>query len=179
MASTSPMTHRIDRPPAGRYRLDPGRCQLGFRTGYLFGLVTVTGTMQVSSGESLIEDPEVPQAHVTARIDASSFATGNHRRDDHVRSATFLHAEAYPQLTYRAGALNQVQGRWTLTGELTVRDVTSPVPLTIESVQATSRDLRVHATGRIDRYAFGVKAAGGGMIARFLDLDLYITAKPR
>lgn len=176
MTTTSPMTQRLDLPAGGRYRLDPDRCELAFRTRHLFGLAVVAGTMQVTSGEILL-DRTLPRASVTATISASSFNTGNRHRDGDVRSAKFLHADAYPELTFQAQALDQAHGRWMLTGELTVRNVRQPVTLAIESVKRTDDGFQARATTRIDRYAFGVTAARG-MAGRFLELSITVTAAP-
>lgn len=172
----SSMTQRANVPAAGRYRLDPGRSSVGFRTRHLFGLATVSGTMRVAAGE-IVVDPEAPQASVTASVAAASFSTDNDRRDRDVRSAKFLHAEKYPYVTFRAGTLSQAQGRWVLSGELTVRDVSSPVRLAIESVEPAGKGFRALATTRIDRFAFGLTAARG-MAARFLDIELTAIAEP-
>jgi polyisoprenoid-binding protein YceI len=64
-----------------------------------------------------------------------------------------------------------------LAGELTVRDVTSPVTLAIASVELAGADFQARATARIDRYAFGVTAAKG-MAARYLDITLTASATP-
>lgn len=103
---------------------------------HLFGLATVTGTIQVTSGEILI-DLATAKTAVTATMSAASFSSGNARRDRDVRSAKFLHVEAHPELTFRAGNLTQAQGHWTLAGELTVRATIRPVTLTLESLQTT------------------------------------------
>ena len=122
-------------------------------------------------------DPAVPRAMVTATVNAASFSTGNRARDRDIRSAKFLHAEQYPHITFRAGTLSQAQGRWILAGELQVREVSRPLMLAIESVQAAGDGFRARATARIDRYAFGLTAAKG-MAARYLDIDLAVAAEP-
>ncbi len=147
-----------------------------FRTRHLFGLGTVTGTMAITAGQISI-NPAALHATVTATISAASFSSGNHARDRDVRSPRFLHADQYPDITFRAGALGYDQGRWMLAGELTVRGVSKPVTLAIESVEETGPGFRAHATTRIDRYAFGVTAAKG-MAARYLDIDLTAAAEP-
>lgn len=122
-------------------------------------------------------DPAAGQASATVALSTASFDTGNPSRDRTVRSGRFLDASQYPHITYRAGTLTQAGGRWMLSGELTVRQVSSPVTLTIESVEPAQAGFRVRATARIDRYALGVTAARG-MAARHLDLDLAVTAEP-
>ena len=64
-----------------------------------------------------------------------------------------------------------------LTGELTVRDVSQPVTLAIESVEAADRGFRARATTRIDRYAFGLTRLKG-MGGRFFDIELVVAADP-
>lgn len=173
MTDVSNMAGRIEVPAAGRYRLDPSRCSVTLHTR-LFGIQPVAGTMRVGTGEVVV-DPAIPQASVAATVNAASFHTGNGRRDDDVRSARFLDAQKYPEFTFRADTLRQAQGRWMLTGELTVRDVSQPVTLAIESVEVAGRGLRARATTRIDRCAFGVtrlKGIGG----RFFDIELVVAA---
>lgn len=170
-----PAARPAEVPAAGRYRLDPGRSSVAFRTRHLFGLAAVAGTVRVASGEITI-DPGVPRASVTATLSASSFATGNRARDRDVRSARFLDTERHPDITFTAGTLHQAGGRWTLAGELTVREVSRPVTLVVESAEAAGAGFRVRATTRIDRYAFGLTAAKG-MAARYLGIELTVAAE--
>jgi polyisoprenoid-binding protein YceI len=175
MTDTHSRTRRIDIPAAGRYTLDPVRSSLTLRTR-LFRLHSLTAAMYITGGQIDV-DPAVPQATVTVTISAASFSTDNPRRDNDIRSPRFLHAGKYPEIGYRAGTLSQDHGRWTLTGELTVRDVTRPVTLEIDSVQQTGRGFRAYATTRIDRAAFGLTTAKW-MGGRIFDIELTTAADP-
>jgi polyisoprenoid-binding protein YceI len=132
--------------------------------------------MTVASGEIAL-DPAVPQAAVTAAVSAASFTTGSRARDRDVRSARFLDTGQYPDITFRGRNLTRDDGCWLLDGHLTVRDVTRPVTLTIESVEPAGAGFRARATTRIDRYAYGLTAAKG-MAARYLSITLSVTAQP-
>jgi polyisoprenoid-binding protein YceI len=176
MTNTDASVRRVHIPTAGTYRLDPDRSTIAFRTRHLFGLAGVSGTMQVAAGE-IVVDPAAPEATVAVTMNAASFSTGNVRRDGDVRAAKFLNVVEYPEVTFRAGMLTQTHGRWTLTGELTVRGAGRPATLEIESVETIGRGFGVRATTRIDRYAFGLTAAKG-MAGRFLDVDLTAVAEP-
>ena len=176
MANISQATQRMDIPAAGRYRIDPARSSVAFRTRHIFGLAAVSGTMRVTAGDITL-DPAVPQTSVTAAVSASSFSTGNKKRNDDARKKKFLNVAAHPEFTFRAGRLAEAQNRWTVTGELTVRGVTKPVTLAIESVETAGQGFVTRATTRIDRYAFGVTAAKG-MAARYLDVVLTAAADP-
>ena len=61
----------------------------------------------------------------------------------------------------------------TLTGALTVRNVTMPVSLSIGQSAVTPRSFNVHATTRIDRNEFGVTAYRG-LAARYLDMTVEV-----
>jgi polyisoprenoid-binding protein YceI len=175
MTETRSVTGRIDVPAAGRYALDPVRCRLTLRTR-LFGLHTLPVAMYVAEGVIDV-DPGVPRARVWAAVSAASFSTDNPRRDDDIRSPRFLDAGVHPELRYRAGALAQDDGRWTLAGELTVRDVTRPVTLEIDSVRRSGAGFTAHATARVDRIAFGLTTAAW-MGGRIFAVDLTIAADP-
>jgi polyisoprenoid-binding protein YceI len=176
MTTTSTQTERLSVPAAGRYLVNPARSSVTFRTRHFFGLGAVSGTMVVTSGEITV-DPAVPKAVVTAVLSAASFGTGSRVRDRDVRSARFLDTAHYPDITFQAGTMSRDQDSWMLAGQLTVRDVTSPVTLTIESAEPAGAGFRARATARIDRYAYGVTAAKG-MAGRYLGIDLNVTAQP-
>lgn len=169
------MTGPIDVPAAGRYTLDPIRSSVALRTR-VFGLHALAATMHV--GDGLIDvDADVPHATVNATISAASFSTDNPRRDDDVRSPRFLHAGEHPELRYRARTLRREDGTWTLAGELSVRDVTRPITLEIDSVRRQGRGLRAHAATRIDRASFGLTTAMW-MGGRTFDVELTVVAGP-
>lgn len=157
MTDTYAATRRIDIPAAGRYRLDPLRSRVNLRTR-LFGMRALLATMYIADGQIDV-DPAIPQATVTAAVSAASFSTDNPRRDHDIRSPRFLDANKFPEISYRAGTLSQVHGRWTLAGELTVRDVSRLVSLEIESIQRTGQGFLAHATTRVDRAAFDLTTA--------------------
>lgn len=179
--TTSTRSERIDTPAKGRYRLDPVRSSVTFRTRHLFGLARVKGTVPIAAGEVVV-DPAGPDTAVAVTLDAAGFTTGHDRRDRDVGRRRFLDSDRYPRMTFRAfgfEALQRSGATWTVGGELTVRNVTRPVTLSIGSVEATGigSGFRATATARIDRYAFGVTAARG-LAARHLSVDLVAIAEP-
>jgi polyisoprenoid-binding protein YceI len=176
VSDTSTMAIRgIQVPAAGRYRLDPVRTTITFRTKLFGGLQKVAGNMRVGSGEITVE--EGPKASMTVTVNAASFWTGNPRRDEDIRSPRFFDAEKYREFTFHAGALSQEQGDWRLAGELTVKDITKPVTLTIEAVELAGDGFRARATTTINRFEYGftrVQWMGG----RSYDVELLAVAEP-
>jgi polyisoprenoid-binding protein YceI len=102
-------------------------------------------------------------ARIQATIKAASVNTGNDRRDNHLRSDDFFNATQYPEITFASTAFEKIgDSAYTITGDLTIRDVTQPVVL-----QAVYRGMVVdprgnikagfQATGTINRQDFGVR----------------------
>lgn len=161
--------------PEGRYTIDRQRSKITFTTKSLFGMVKVSGSVAVTDGSFTVgSDPGASAAE--AHISAASFDSGNAKRDQDVRSAKYLAAEKYPEITFRSDRLNAGDGPPVLEGQLTVREAASPVRLVIDRASYSGGEASIHATANIDRYAFGVTAAKG-MAGRFLTVDLNVVAE--
>ncbi len=81
----------------------------------------------------LVFDPKSPlHSRVEVRIDAKGIWTGEPDRDAHLRSADFLDAEHYPEITF-AGDKVEIVGDhdYLLSGRLTIRGVAREVSLKI------------------------------------------------
>ncbi len=77
-----------------------------------------------------VEQPELSKVYVT--VDAASINTRDAKRDEHLRSADFLNAEAYPQLVFKSTRVERTgETSAKLHGDLTIRDVTKPVVLDV------------------------------------------------
>jgi polyisoprenoid-binding protein YceI len=165
-----PDSAAIQVPAAGTYRLDPQASSISFATRHFFGLAPVTGSFRVISGEITIADP-VTSSTASAVIDATSFHTGLAARDKDVKSANFLHAGEHPQITFASSDVARDDGRWLLTGQITVRGTSTPAELVVTEARTDENGLFVKATTRIDRYAHGLTKKKG-LAGRFLDLTI-------
>jgi polyisoprenoid-binding protein YceI len=173
--TTTTTDDAVQVPRVGRYAIDNQHSTLWFRSRHLFGLAPVRGTMAITDGQVDVADP-ITDSSAHIEIDTTSFDTGSRQRDGDVRSARFLDADRYPSMTFTSARLDRSDGRWTLAGTLTVRDVARPVSLAIEqsTVQpGTPNSFVVCATTRIDRTKFGLTAARW-MAGRHLDVWLQI-----
>ena len=167
----------VSLPPAGTYEIDPARSSVTFTTRHLFGLGRVSGTFQVESGRVTIAEPVT---HSTARavVEARSFHTGTARRDDHVRSPAFLHAERWPEIRFESTRVARgEEGAWVVKGLLTVRGHQAPVELTVDALSVENGSLRISASTSVDRYRHGLTASKG-LAARWLRLTLTTIAHP-
>lgn len=158
----------ITPPPPGRYELDTEGSTVEFATKHLFGLLPVRGTFALAGGSATVADP-VEKSTVEAQIDAASFRTPTPPRDRVVRSTMYLDTDNHPTISFSS---TQWDGN-TLTGTLTVREVTGPVTLTITESSVNGDSFTARATARVDRLALGVTAARG-MTGRYLDFTLAV-----
>jgi polyisoprenoid-binding protein YceI len=100
---------------------------------------------------------------VTATIDLASIATGNQKRDNHLRSADVLEVAKHPTMRYRSTGIRQTDHGWIVDGELTLRGLTRQVPLAV-AVNGFGPDpfggqrAGFTATAQIDRRDFGCPA---------------------
>ncbi|PZA07584.1 MULTISPECIES: YceI family protein [unclassified Meiothermus] len=115
-----------------RWNLDPSHTSLDFKVRHM-GIASVRGSLKVLSGSVETDEAGRP-VHIEAVIDAKSIATGDPQRDNHLRSADFLHAEQYPEIRFASTQIEPLGGnRYRIQGNLTIRDVTKPVTLEAET----------------------------------------------
>jgi polyisoprenoid-binding protein YceI len=159
----------------GTYRLDTRRSTIRFRIRGAFGLAEVTGTFPVRDGTVTVADP-ASASEVVATVDATGVDTANARRDKDLRSKRFLRVSEYPTMVFRStGLAPTAEGEWSLAGELTVRDRTTPVTLSVRRPMPIANGFRCRATATVDRYECGVTSARG-FIKQHVTLDFDVIA---
>jgi polyisoprenoid-binding protein YceI len=148
---------------AGTWTIDPVHSEVGFTVKHLM-VSKVRGKFRTFSGQ-LVTGENPLESSVTAEIELSSIDTGNEQRDNHIRSADFFEVETYPTMTYRSTGIRPDGGDFVLEGELSLKGVTRPVPLTLE-LNGFGPDFSgvtragFTATGEINRRDFGVSFSG-------------------
>jgi polyisoprenoid-binding protein YceI len=166
-SSTRPATT----PAPGTYRLDPDRTAVRVDGKGMFGLIPVHGTVRLVSGEVTIADA-AERSSVRAVIDATSYSSGNSKRDKDVTSPNLIDAKAYPEITFTGeGARAQGNG-WVVPGTVTAHGVPVPTELTIDDVRTEDGAVRFHAVATLDRTQFSVtkmKAMVGRKVVVIID----------
>jgi polyisoprenoid-binding protein YceI len=115
----------------GVWQLDPMHTQVEFAVKHL-GMMTVRGhfTDVQASGDINVEHPESSSVEVV--IQTASIRTHNERRDNDLRTSTFLDVENYPTITFKSTKIeNAGSDRYTMTGDLTIKGNTRPVTLAV------------------------------------------------
>lgn len=161
-ASNRPVTV----PPAGSYRIDPAASKISFATRHMFGLGAVRGVFPIHSGSVDIADL-LADSRMRVEVDVAGVDSGNPQRDKKVRAKGLLDAEQFPRMVFIAG----VGEGTSVSGTLTVRDVTRPLTLEVRETSLEQGSFTARATATVDRYEFGVTGMKG-FAGRMLELTV-------
>ncbi|GHH51858.1 YceI family protein [Streptomyces candidus] len=116
----------------GEYTVDPSHSSIGFTVRHAM-VTNVRGTFAEHEGTLRLNgsNPADSEARITVRI--ASIDTGVADRDNHLRSADFFDAEAFPEMTFRSTRAEQLGGDdYRISGDLTIKDVTRPLSIDLE-----------------------------------------------
>jgi len=175
-------------PVPGTYDLDVAHTTVEFVARHLM-ISKVRGRFADFSGTITVgETPADSSVEVT--IQAASIETSQSQRDEHLRSADFFDVEQFPTLTFRSTKVERSgKGRWAVTGDLTVRDVTKPVVLDVEFEGANATPWGTQAIGfsasaEVDREEWGLTwnqalETGGVLVGKKASIELAVEATPR
>jgi polyisoprenoid-binding protein YceI len=181
---------------AGAYRVDPAKSSATIHVGKAGAFSFIAGHTHEVNGRiqagSVDVDLEIPsRSHVRLEIATSDLtvsAAGEPAGDapkvqETMQGEKVLDARRDPSITYESTAVTLKSRRASLlelsvTGQLTIRDVTQPVTVPVHVELA---DGRLSASGRfeIKQSAFGIKPISvGGVVAvrDSLDIDFSVVA---
>jgi polyisoprenoid-binding protein YceI len=147
----------------GNWQLDPYHTQVEFSAKHL-GMMTVRGYFDEVSATADI-DPDRPEAaSVEVTISTASIRTNNGIRDNDLRSSNFLEVDKFPVITFRSTSVEPSgPDRYTLTGDLTIKDTTRSVALQVtrygefNDPGMMGHRIAYGATSKINRRDFGLK----------------------
>src|SRR5437870_12091982 len=113
------------------WTVDPMHTQVEFSAKHM-GLMTVKGHFtKVRAAIDLNED-DFTASSVEATIDTHSLITNDARRDAHLKSPDFLDVEQFPTIAFKSARIERAaHDQYTMTGDLTIREVTRPVSLEV------------------------------------------------
>jgi polyisoprenoid-binding protein YceI len=147
---------------ADTWTLDPAHSSVQFSIRHMM-LSNVRGEFSKVAG-TVQGDPGAPtQAVIEATVDTSSIDTREPKRDEHLKSADFLDVAKYPTMTFKSKKVEPAgQGKFKVTGDLTLHGVTKEVVLDVSDLTPPITDpygktrSGATATTKLDRKDFGV-----------------------
>src|SRR5947207_11897415 len=80
---------------------DPSHSTVDFSIRNLF-FFTVKGRLTVLDGTIVLDEADIKRSSVVATLSADGIATGIKRRDEHLRSRTFLDAGNFPNVVFQS-----------------------------------------------------------------------------
>ena len=158
------------------WAIDPTHSEVHFKIKHLM-ITNVTGSFDIFQASVTTEGEDFSTAKVNFTADINSISTGNEQRDEHLKSADFFDAATYPQIKFTAIKAENVDndGSYELHGDLTIRDITKNVKLSVEFggvVKDPYGNTKAGFTinGKINRKDFGltwsaVTEAGGVVVS--------------
>jgi polyisoprenoid-binding protein YceI len=166
-----------------KWSLDPTHSEIGFKIKHLM-ITNVSGNFNKFEVSAETRGDDFTNAKVSAKIEVDSINTNNGQRDEHLRDADFFEAEKYPSILFQSTKLEKVDDEtFNLYGDLTIKETTQPVKLTLEYSGVTKDPwgnikAGFSLNGRINRKDFGISynatlETGGVMLGE----DLKITGE--
>ena len=169
-------------PAPGAWVVDPGHAEVAFVGRHLM-LTKARGRFTgVDATIRIADDPN--DTEITAVIDMASVNSGDATRDDHLRSGDFFDVERHPQAVFRSTRIDWNGAAGTMVGDLTIKDVTRQVELTVDYLgharDPWDNDRAVfEAHGEVDRRDWDLTwnmtlDTGGLLVSNAIRLELQV-----
>lgn len=148
--------------PSGTYTLDKSHAYVAFSYSHR-GLSNPILQWRNFDATVVLDSANPENSTLDVTIATNSIDSGVTEWDEKLLKADWFDAATYPTITFKSTELNQVvQGRGTLTGDLTVKGVTAPLTLDVtlngtgESFGSKKPVFGISAKGSMKRGDFGV-----------------------
>jgi len=167
------------------WKIDSAHSHIEFAVKHLM-ISTVKGRFADVDGEIVIVNGDSSRSSVTATIKAASIDTRTEQRDDHLRSADFLDAANFPEITFKSKRIIGEAPEFKLVGDLTIRGTTKEVKIDVTNEGSTKdpwggERVGFSGTTKFDRRDFGLTwnqaiESGGVVVGHEVKVSLEIEA---
>lgn len=147
---------------ASSWKIDSSHASAQFAVRHLM-VSTVRGTLGKITGTLNLDEADPTRSTVEATIDVAGIDTREPKRDMHLRSPDFFDVAKFPKITFKSKKAERVaDGKYRVTGDLTIRDVTREVVLDVEGFPKPFKDpfgsVRMGGlvTTKLNRKDFGI-----------------------
>lgn len=147
----APSSTAVGELAKGDWHLDSSRSSVEFHVRHFYGLVTVKGHFERFEGTlALASEPAVQLT-----IDADGLATGNAKRDKHLRSADFFDVQRHPQVRFVSDSTELHDDTLRARGQLHAAG--KQVPLELDAtVSWVDGEPQIEAVTHIDHRLLGM-----------------------
>lgn len=166
------------------YKIDTVHSEITFKVKHLM-ITNVTGSFTQFDATMESEAADFSDAKIFFEADVNSIFTNSEQRDSHLKSDDFFAAEKFPKLSFTSKSITKKsEENYSLTGDLTIRDVTKSVELAV-TYGGTMTDpygqvkSGFEIAGKINRKDFGlnwtaITEAGGIIVSDEVKLNLAV-----
>jgi polyisoprenoid-binding protein YceI len=117
---------------AEKWNIDVAHSTLTFEVSHMV-ISKAKGRFTDFTGSIHFKGEDVADGSVEIVAQTASVDTDNEDRDKHLRSDEFFETEKYPTMSFKSTKVGKVKdGKFTLTGNLTIKDVTKEVTFDCE-----------------------------------------------
>jgi polyisoprenoid-binding protein YceI len=167
------------------YNIDPQHTIVQFKVRHMM-IANIRGAFGKTTGTVNFDEANPANSTVEVSIDTATLMTTDPNRDAHLKGPDFFDVEKYPVMTFHSKSVSPANGRYNVTGSLSIhgetKEVTASVSAPTNEVKDPWGNLRrgIEATLSISRKDFGLtwNAAieGGGVIVSD-NVDILIDAE--
>ncbi|MCI0752006.1 MAG: YceI family protein [Flammeovirgaceae bacterium] len=141
------------------WQLDKVHSNIKFTVTHMV-IAEVEGAFKDFDAKVVSQADDFNGAEIEFSAKVASIDTDNEKRDGHLKSDDFFNAEKFPTLNFK-GTLVKENGKYSLKGNLTMRDVTKPVVLDVVYKGSVNAFGGVRAgftiSGKVNRFDYGLK----------------------
>jgi len=172
---------------ADTWQIDPTHSLVEFSVRHMM-ISNVKGVFEKVGGTITTTGNDPNSAKMEITIDANSLNTRVAMRDKDLKSANFLDVEKYPTIAFKSKKVEPAgEGKWKVTGDLTLHGVTKEVVLNIAGPTPVIKDpwgntrAGASATTTINRQDFGMTfnkmlETGGAVVANEVAVSIEVEA---
>ena len=142
------------------WTIDPAHSTIEFVAKHMM-ITTVKGRFTEFEGTVVADEQNIADSKVDVVMKAASLDTRSDQRDQHLRSADFLHVEEFEDVTFHSTSVSGTKEKFKVTGDLTIRGTTKPITLDV-TFEGQGKDpwggtrASFSAHGKFDRRDYGL-----------------------
>ena len=169
------------------WNVDATHSSIGFWVKHMM-VSKVRGSFGDFNANVEANETDLTDANIAFNINVASINTGNEDRDNHLRSADFFNAEAFPEIKFVANNISKNGEEYKIAGDLTIKDITKPIVFEAEYEGKGTNPWGQEVVGfsaetKINREDFGLTwnqalETGGVLVGKDIKITVELEANP-